>query len=53
MIDGNTSYQNYAIDDQEGDSDDRLPLGTSMLAVALLSLLGWAIMLIPAIAIFH
>jgi hypothetical protein len=53
MIDSNSSYQSYATGEQQDARYDRLPLGTAMLAVAALSLLGWAVVLLPVIAIYH
>jgi hypothetical protein len=51
MLDGNASYQDYAIGGEEpGGGDERLPLGSAMLAIAVLSLLGWAVVLLPIIA---
>jgi hypothetical protein len=52
MTDGNTSYHNYAIRREQRGGGDRLPLGAAMLAVAGLSLLAWAVMLLPLVAIF-
>ena len=52
MIDGNTSYQNYATRREQRGGGDRLPLGAAMLAVAGLSVLAWAVMLLPLVAIF-
>jgi hypothetical protein len=53
MTNSKTSYQHYAIGGEQRDGDDRLPLGTAMLAVAALSLLAWAVVLLPVIAILH
>lgn len=53
MSDSNASYQNYAIGEQQAEGDDRLPLGTAMLTIAALSLLAWAVVLLPVVAILH
>jgi len=53
MIEGKASHRNYAIDSNQPAGDDRLPLGSALLAIFGLSLLGWAIVLAPVVAILY
>ena len=53
MIEGNASYRNYAIDSNQLAEDNRLPLGSALLAIFGLSLLGWAVVVAPALAILY
>ena len=46
------SFQAYAIDESRSD-EDRLSPGSALLVVLGLSLLGWAVILAPFVAIFH
>lgn len=53
MIESNSLYQNLFIGDSQEAGDRRLPLGTALLAIFGLSLLGWAVILAPAVALLH
>lgn len=53
MIESDASYRNYAIDGNQPDEGDRLTLGAALLALFGLSLLGWAVILVPLAAILH
>jgi hypothetical protein len=53
MVNINTPYQTSSVDEMQRPDGDRLPLGSALLAVLGLSLLGWATVLLPAIAILH
>jgi hypothetical protein len=53
MIEGKVSSRTYAINNNQPAGDDRLPLGSALLAIFGLSLLGWAIVLAPVVAILH
>ena len=53
MIEDNAFYRNYAIASDQPAEDDRLPLGSALLAIFGLSLLGWAVVIAPALAIFY
>jgi hypothetical protein len=53
MIESNPSYQNLVIGDSQQVCNDRMPLGTALLAIFGLSLLGWAVILAPAVALLH
>jgi hypothetical protein len=53
MIESNTSYQNFTVGENLLARADRLPLGSALLAVFGLSLLGWAVVLVPVVAILH
>jgi len=53
MIESNPFYQNLIIGDSEEAGNHRLPLGTALLAIFGLSLLGWAVILAPAVALLH
>jgi hypothetical protein len=52
MIEGNTSYPNLTIRENPR-GEDRLPMGSAVLAVFGLSLLGWVVILGPAVAFLH
>ena len=47
------SYEDYAISGERWPGQDRITLGSALLAVFGLSLLGWAAVLAPLVAIFH
>ena len=51
MIESNAVYQDYTQYGKEQAVPDRLPLGFALLAVVGLSLLSWAVILIPLVAI--
>lgn len=53
MIESNTSYRNYRISGKQPGGEDRLPLGSALLATFGLSLLAWALFLVPLVAILH
>ena len=53
MIKSNASYQNCAVGRDQLAGEDRLPLGSALLAVFGLSLLAWAVVIIPLVAIFY
>ena len=53
MIEGNTSYQNLTVRENSLRGEDRLPMGSAVLAVFGLSLLGWVVILGPAVAFLH
>lgn len=53
MIESSASYPNYGIGEQAKAGGDRLPPGPALLAALGLSLLGWAFVLIPLVAILH
>jgi hypothetical protein len=53
MIEGNASYRNHAMDASQPAGDDRLPLGSALLVIFGLSLLGWAVVVAPALAILY
>lgn len=51
MIQRNSSYRDYGISEGANFDSDRLPVGTALFAVFGLSLLGWAVILVPFVAI--
>jgi len=53
MIEGNASYRNHAMGASQPAGDDRLPLGSALLVIFGLSLLGWAVVVAPALAILY
>jgi hypothetical protein len=53
MIENNTSYGNYATGQRGQARGDRLTIGSALLAVFGLSLLAWAVVLVPFVAILH
>jgi len=53
MIEDNTSYPNLTIRENPLRGEDRLPMGSAVLAVFGLSLLGWVAILGPAVAFLH
>jgi hypothetical protein len=53
MIESKASYPNYRITRHSKEQEDRLPAGPALLAVLGLSLVGWAFLLAPLVAIFH
>ena len=53
MIQSNSSYREYRVSEGVGFSRDRLPMGTALFVVFGLSLLGWAVVLAPLVAILQ
>jgi len=53
MIESNTSYRNYTVSEQPKLGGDRLPVAPALLAAFGLSLLGWAFLLVPLVAVLH
>jgi hypothetical protein len=53
MIKVNNSYENYTASGERSPGQDRLTLGSALLAIFGLSLFGWAVVLAPFVAIFH
>jgi len=53
MIQSNASYRDYGVSEDAKFARDRLPAGTALLAVFGLSLLAWAVVLAPLVAILH
>jgi hypothetical protein len=53
MIQSNSSYRDYGASEGVKFGSDRLPVGPALVAVLGLSLLGWAVVLAPLVAIFH
>jgi len=53
MIQGNSSYRDYGVSEGANFDGDRLPVGPALFAVFGLSLLGWAVILVPFVAILH
>jgi hypothetical protein len=53
MIERNTSYPNLTVGESQPDGEERLPVGSALLAIFGLSLLGWAVVLAPVLAILH
>ena len=53
MIQSNASYRDYGVSEEAQFRTDRLPAGTALLVIFGLSLLAWAIVLAPFVAIFH
>lgn len=53
MVKSNTSYRGYVVAGEQPDNEGRLPLGSALLAVFGLSLLAWAVILVPIVAILH
>jgi hypothetical protein len=53
MIESDTSYPNFKIGERQLAGDNRLPLGSALLAVFGLSMLGWAVILGPVVALLH
>ena len=53
MIQGNSSYHAYGVSEGAKFGSDRLPVGPALLAVFGLSLLGWAVIFAPFVAILH
>jgi hypothetical protein len=53
MIHGNSSYRDYGVSEGAKFDSDRLPVGPAAFAVFGLSLLGWAVILAPFVAILH
>ena len=49
----NNSFENHAINGERWPGQDRLTLGSALLSIFGLSLLGWAAVLAPLVAIFH
>jgi hypothetical protein len=53
MIEINNSYENYPAIGERAPGQDRLTLGSALLAVFGLSLFWWAVVLAPLVVIFH
>ena len=53
MTQSNSSYRDYGVIEGVEFGRDRLPVGPALFAVFGLSLLGWAVVLAPLVAIFH
>jgi hypothetical protein len=53
MIQGNSSYREYGVSQEVELGGDRLPVGPALFAVFGLSLLAWAVVLAPLVAILH
>jgi hypothetical protein len=53
MIESSASYRNYDAGEQARAGENRLPPGPALLAAFGLSLLGWAFVLVPLVAILH
>jgi hypothetical protein len=53
MIQSNSSYHDYGVSEGVKFASDRLPVGPALFAVFALSLLGWAVVLVPLVAILH
>jgi hypothetical protein len=53
MIERNSSYRDYAVSEGVKFDSDRLPVGPALFAVFGLSLLGWAVVLAPLVAVLH
>jgi len=53
MIQRNSSYRAYAVNEGVKFGSDRLPVGPALFAVLGLSLLGWVVVLVPLVAILH
>ena len=53
MIQSNSSYREYRVSEAVEFSRDRLPVGPALFVVFGLSLLGWAVVLAPFVAILH
>ena len=53
MTQSNSSYRDYGVIEGVEFGRDRLPVGPALFAVFGLSLLGWAVVLAPLVAILH
>ncbi len=53
MIHSNFSYRDYGVAEEAQFGKDRLPVGPALFAIIGLSLLGWAAVLAPLVAILH
>jgi hypothetical protein len=53
MIQSNSSYRDDRVTEGVEFGRDRLPAGPALFAVLGLSLLGWAVVLAPLVAILH
>jgi hypothetical protein len=53
MINSNTSYRNFTVGEIEPGGGERLPIGSALLAILGLSLLGWAVVIAPVVAILY
>ena len=53
ITESNTSYQNFTVGENQLRGEDQLPIGFALLAVFGLSLLGWVVILGPAVALLH
>jgi hypothetical protein len=53
MLQSNSSYRDYGVSEEVELGGDRLPVGSALLTVFGLSLLAWAVVLAPLVAILH
>jgi hypothetical protein len=53
MIQSNSSSRDYGVNEEVELGGDRLPVGPALFAVFALSLLAWAVVLAPLVAILH
>ena len=53
MIRSNASYRDYEVSEEAQFDRDRLPTGTALLVIFGLSLLTWAVVLAPLVAILR
>jgi hypothetical protein len=53
MIQGNSSCHDYGVSEGAKFGSDRLPAGPALFAVFGLSLLGWAVIFAPFVAVLH
>jgi hypothetical protein len=53
MFQSNASYHDYGVSEEAQLGRDRLPPGPALLVVLGLSLLAWAVVLAPLVAILH
>jgi hypothetical protein len=53
MIQSDSSYRDCGVIEGVEFGSDRLPVGPALFAVLGLSLLGWAVVIAPLLAIFH
>lgn len=53
MIPSDSSYRDYGLSEEVELGSDRLPVAPALLAVFGLSLLAWAVVLAPVVAILH
>jgi hypothetical protein len=53
MLQSNSSYRDYEVSEGVELDSDRLPVGPALFTVFGLSLLAWAVVLAPFVAILH